>query len=65
MGACGSMPLVDVVNLTEGYRTGTAVLDSISYQAICEDLEVRLGWRKGFVAKGLSAEMMTFSCQVV
>ena len=43
MGARWSMPLVDKVILAEDYQTGTAVLDSISNRAICEDLEVRWG----------------------
>ena len=37
--ACGSMPLVDKVNLTEDYQSGTALLDS--NRTICEDVEVR------------------------
>ena len=43
MDARGRMPLVDEVIMTEDYQTGTAILDSISNQAICKDLDVRWG----------------------
>ena len=53
MGASGCMPLMDEFMLTEDYKAGTAVLDSTSNCAICEDLEVR--WVDG--GKGLKRKI--------
>ena len=43
MGASGSMPQVDEFIMTVDYLTGTAVLDSTTNRAICEDVDVRWG----------------------
>ena len=65
IGARWSMSLMDKVILAKDYQTSTAVLESTLNRTICEDLEVRWGWRQGFKAKGLCAGMVAFSCQLV
>ena len=61
-----SVPLVDEVIFAEDCRTGTVILDSNSNRTISEDVEVQgPRWRQGFAAKGLSAGMVIFTCQLM
>ena len=59
------VPLVDDVILTDDHQTGTTIVDSASNRTIGEDVEVCQRDEGKSLKQKVSAEMVTFSCQLV